>query len=173
MSLFEWSRPVNCGDTPVATCEPVTSIRQASALRVTEKDTNCEKNLSSVEYPSIPIGTSDNNVEYRSGSADKPIVLPRIHQVVGTSIPSILFQLTDGTVKKWIPEPNCANRKLVCGDNGIRLEEDINSNVFENACIGSYSDVSYIAGAVAFSDCNGFDKLKLVFFPKSELPTTS
>lgn len=174
MSLFEWQSPVNCGDedVPPANCEPVTSIKTASALRVTDHSTQCERNLEGDEYPAIPVATSSNKVEYRSGTAQQPLKL-RIQDNEGTSIPSLLFKLPDGTIKNWIPPKNCIDQKLLVRESGIYLGKDINSNIFETACIGSYASVNYIAGAVTFTDCNGEEKIKLVYFPKSELPTGS
>lgn len=171
---FQWQPLVNCGDenVPPANCEPVTSVKIASAIRVTDPSTQCEKNLEGEEYPAIPVATSSNKVEYRSGTAQQPLKL-RIQDSEGTSIPSIMFKLPDGTIKNWIPPKDCVDQKLLVRESGIYLGQDVNSNIFETACIGSYASVEYIAGAVKFIDCNNEEKIKLIYFPKSELPTSS
>jgi len=102
-------------------CEPLETTTQASRL-VVEDTAACQKTLqtpSSSQEILKSVGgklswttggnnsllTKDNNgfIELRDGSVSEPIILPNIAQHTGSSVPSQLVMLSDGTVKVWEP----------------------------------------------------------------------
>lgn len=173
MALFEnWEDPVNCGDLPDL-CTPIETIQTARAPMATEPETFCFKELISPDHPALMVSLSDLQTELRSGSAARPIPINAVQHTQSPKVPTLAFRNNKGELAVWNPPPDCSGKKVVFESDQFQLKDDINSNVFDKACIGAYDDVTYMVGAVLFTDCNGNEKMKLVFFPKDELPIGS
>lgn len=173
MPISKWNSLVECGDEETSTsCDKLKEASYGRAPLVAGND-NCARELISDQYPSMPYAMNDSKAELRSGSASKPFILPLLQKSSSESSWSVVSSKSDGTLFRWKPDQTCYNRKVIATPDGFDLVYDQNSNVFDNACIGTVSDVDYIAGAIQFGDCEGNMKIKLVFFPKSELITSS
>lgn len=174
MPIFNWNQPSTCESPSLPLCDPPPVTKQASGLVVYDQDSNCQAKLGYGEAPAIVMDLG-GEVKTVSGSHDEPMKLPHIKKVLSMMADRIVSQSPDGTMSAWQPNTDCLTRRVVFNGDAKRFElvEDINSNVFSNQCIGSYSDVDYVAGVTTFQDCAGNTKLKLVFFPKSQLPNGS
>lgn len=172
MAINSWNNKVSCGDE-TAECDKLSEVVNGKAPLVEGID-NCAKALTSEQYPGVMVATSSSRTELRSGSKKQPIRLPLIDVSHSASVPSLAFQNSAGDIKIWKPAKVCYQRRVVMDESeSFRLVEDLNPNVFDNACIGTIDDVDYVAGAVLFNNCAGEQRVKLVFFPVSELSTSS
>jgi hypothetical protein len=172
MPLFTWPDKSSCGDTPSDSCAPLPYKESVKALRATDSDSSCEVDLTSSEHPSIPVILSDELTEPRSGSASNPIPISLVQQYAGTGpVPTLLYRNLAGELQAWDPPSTCDNKKVVVENGSFALKEDVNSNIFEEACLGVIADAEYIAAARAFVDCNGATKIKLIFVDKNEICT--
>lgn len=171
MPVFNWATKQECGDEPATTCDALQEKSIGRAPLVAGDD-NCPKELvgPSKNYPAFVFSLSDKKTELRDGSTEKPLSTPRIIKHTGESVSRIKSQRADGTWFDWLPTEECFDRRMVYKQGvGFTLIYDQNSNVFDNACIGTLDDVDYIAGAIQFEDCDGNTKVQLKFFPKGEL----
>jgi len=171
MPIFNWTAKQTCGDEPAESCEALQEKSLGRSALVAGSD-NCPKELvvDSKHYPAFVFSVNDGLTELRNGSAEKPLGTPNIIKHPGESVARLKSQRDDGTWFDWLPSEECYDRRLVYKQGvGFTLIYDQNSNVFDNACIGTLNDVDYIAGAITFEDCDGNTKVQLKFFPKSEL----
>ena len=172
MPLFNWPDKSSCGDTSPNQCTPLPYKESVKAIRGTDQDTSCEIDLISEEHPAIPIILSDMSTEPRSGSALNPIPINLVQEYAGAGpVQSILYKNLAGEMQAWTPPTSCDNKKVIVNNGKFSLANDVNSNVFEEACVGAIRDADYIAGARAFIDCAGVTRIKLVFFNKNEFCT--
>lgn len=171
MPLFNWPEKSSCGDTPPDQCPPLPYTEAVKSLRGSDKDTSCEVDLISQEHPAIPVILSDMSTESRSGSSTNPIPINLLQEYSGSGpVPALLYKNLAGEMQAWQPPQGCDKKKVVVDAGKFHIVDDVNNNVFEEACIGSAADADYIAGAKQFIDCNGVVKIKLVFFDKDQLP---
>jgi len=172
MPLFTWPDKSSCGDTPSDSCAPLPYKERAKALRATDPDSSCEIDLISPEHPAIPVILSDMSTEPRSGSASNPIPINLVQEYTGSGpVPSLLYKNLAGEMQAWNPPVNCNNKKVIVDNGKFSIVAEVNSNVFEEACLGVIGDADYIAGARAFVDCEGVTRIKLVFFDKDQFCT--
>ena len=171
MPLFNWPEKSSCGDTPPDQCAPLDVRETIKSIRGSDQDTSCEVDLVADQHPSLPVILSDMETVARSGSTANPIPINLLQEYGGAGpVPSILYKNLAGELHAWKPPIGCDGKKVVVEGGNFHIIDDVNSNVFEESCIGSSSDADYIAGAKQFIDCNGVVKIKLVFFPKAQLP---
>lgn len=168
MALFEWDDPTSCGDAPPDVCDTLETVTTARSLVVTDPSSFCTKELLADDYPSLPSMIGDTQVEGRSGSVESPIPLNKVQTYVGDTVPELFFRNNAGQLAAWNPPFDCDNQKVIIQNGAFTYIPDINSNVYDESCIGSIGDVDYIAGAKQFVDCNGNTKLRLIMFPKEE-----
>ncbi len=174
MGLFNWGSQKQCGEDTSPACDKIPETSAGRAFVVINPQSQCPSELIPTEYPALGIALGPEIVELRSGSKASPIPLERLQEYNGkTDARELLIRNISGQMVAWNPPPDCADNKVIFDGQKFRLKPDVNSNVFEEACIGSIADVDYIAGGKGFTDCNGVSRLKLVFFPKSELPSGS
>lgn len=172
MPLFNWPDKSSCGDADPTSCEPIPYKEVVKALRATDADTGCEVDLISSQHPAIPIVISDILTEPRSGSAASPIPLNLLQQYGGVGpIPHLVYKNVAGEMAAWKPDANCSGKKVIVENGNFFLQDDVNSNVFDETCVGDISEADYIAGAREFTDCNGVTRIKLVFVPKDQVCT--
>lgn len=170
MPLFNWSGKSTCGDTPPSSCEPLPSIKQGKAIVVTDPTSACISELNGDEFPALMVATNENDAKLKSGSSAQPIVLTRVQQSQATRIPTLFYRNEAGQLTVWKPPVTCDGKKLVVQNGEFVLTDDVSPNSFNTDCVGSYAGVEYIVGATMFTDCAGIQRVKLVLFPKSELP---
>jgi hypothetical protein len=169
MAIFKWDEQTTCGDeTPVDTCAPLDAKTSIRSLRGTSIQDGCEVDLIAADYPALACLVGDEQTDARSGSAAHPIPLGKVQKYTGKTIPELFFRNGAGNLASWDPPNTCDNKKVVIDSGSFTYEDDINSNVFSEACIGSIEDVELIAGGTEFVDCNGVTRVKLVFFPKEQ-----
>ena len=172
MPINSWGPKRNCGDDP-SECEPFKEVAFGTTPIVAGSD-NCAKSLVAEEYPALVFASNDGKTALVSGSKKNPLHLSKLDKSLHPSVPSIVFQNATGDVKAWKPAAACYRRRVVVEpDSSFTLIEDLNPNVFENACIGTIDDVDYFAGAVIFQNCEGQDRIRLKFFPVSNLSEES
>jgi hypothetical protein len=171
MPINKWKSKAVCGEEASEGCEALDEVTYGKFPVIVGND-NCQKGLVSEKYPGIPYAESVKKTEIRTGAKEKPLTFPLLQETTGTSILSIVTKKSDGQLAAWKPVVQCYDRRVVHKATGFELVEDINSNVFHNACIGTISDVDYVAGAVSYDNCDGDTRMRLVFFPKDEVCST-
>lgn len=131
-------------------CEAIPLVSPGKFLRVTDPDTQCEKNLDpECSTPSIPVQVSADSVELRDGSYASPIQLPQMQRIVGGSFSSLMIMLSDGTIKRFSPNELCGRNKLIFENGKFSLEEDtIPDLISTDICEGGCDDVDYVVGAI-------------------------
>lgn len=169
MALFEWDEQTECGDESSNECEALDTITSSKAIRVTDPSSNCEKDLISPQYPAVPVLIGDELTEPRSGSEAHPIPIDRVQEYTGNTVPVLAFRNTAGQLAVWNPPTTCDGKKVIVQDGDFKLIDDVNINIFDESCIGSIADVDYIAGGRLFDDCNGVQRMQMVFFPKDSM----
>lgn len=171
MPIFNWPDKSSCGDTSPAQCTPLPYKEAVKAIRGTDQDTSCEVDLISEEHPAIPVILSDMVTEARSGSSANPIPINLMQEYTGGGpVPTLLYKNLAGEMQAWNPPINCNKKKVIVDGGNFNLADDVNSNVFEESCIGNIADADFITGAKTFVDCNGVTRVKLIFFDKNQLP---
>lgn len=170
MGLFTWDGPSYCGDEPATVCDPLVAEESVKALHGTSFNGGCAVDLISPEYPAIPVVISSILAEPRSGSAAHPIPIGLVQESESMFAPTLMFRDNSGNLNVWKPDASCKGKRMTFDAGSFRLKDDENSNVFDQDCVGSFADCEYIVGARSFVDCEGNSKMKLVFFPVSELP---
>jgi hypothetical protein len=173
MPIFNWEGPTYCGDAPATVCDPLETAEIVKAPHGTSLAGGCPVDLISPDHPAIMVSLSDVQTELRSGASDRPIPLDRVQKSISMSANSLLFRNASGQLTVWEPDANCFDKRLIYDAGQFKLIDDVNSNVFDQSCIGSFADAEYIVGARKFTACDGTEKMKLIFFPVAELPTTS
>lgn len=172
MPLFTWSDKSSCGDTDSSSCAPLPYKETVKALRASDVDTGCEVDMIASQHPSIPIVISDILTEPRSGASSSPIPINLLQEYAGNGpVPTILYKNIAGEMHAWKPDASCNGKKVIVDNSNFVLQDDINSNVFDETCVGDISEIDYIAGAREFTDCNGNTKIKMVFVPKDQVCT--
>ena len=167
-NLFNWQSIEECDDSADAeACVAKEGILEAKALIVSDPD-SCEKDLCSLEYPAVPIARSDSDVQLWDGSALRPLRLDRLQRQTGGSFPALMILRPDGTMLGWNPDDECNDHRLVVRDQLIQAVPDDNPAIFDQQCACNASDVTHIAGATLFTDCNGDEKFSICFFPRDQ-----
>ena len=170
MPLFTWEDPVYCGDEPATVCDALKTATRVKAAHGTSLSGGCPVDIVSDEHPAIMVSFSDVQTELRSGSVAWPIPLDLVQKAISMTVPSLAFRNATGQLAIWEPNADCFDKRVVFDSGNFKLIDDVNSNIFDQSCIGSYSDCEYLVGARNYIACNGESKMKLVFFPVSELP---
>ena len=173
MPLFNWDEKAFCGDAPATVCPANPTQEYVTAPHGTSPDGGCVADLISPDHPAMLVSLSDIRSELRSGTVERPIPIDLVQHTNSSLVPSLAFRNHAGQLSIWEPDNNCFDKRVVVDGGKFKLVDDTNSNIFDGACIGTFSDVEYIAGARSFIDCNGNTRVKLVFFPVAELPTLS
>jgi len=176
MGLFNWAAQDQCGEDSSTPCDPLPYKEGGRALMATDKVSRCPIELKATEFPSIPVILGAETVEARSGSIAQPIDFSKVQTHKGIAgVPELFFRNAAGQFAAWRPEASdsCLQKKVVFKDGVFQIKADVNSNVFEEACIGDIADVDYVAGAKEFTDCAGNTRVKLIFFPLDQLPSGS
>lgn len=168
MAHFEWDDPTSCGEAPPEVCDALETVTTGRSIVVTDPSSLCSKELVSDEYPAIASLIGESQTQGRSGSSSSPISLTRVQTYTGSTVPELFFRNEAGQLSAWNPPLNCDNQRVVIRDGDFAYIPDVNSNVYDESCIGSIQDVTLIAGGAQFTDCNGNTKVKLVFFPREE-----
>lgn len=133
-----------------ASCERILETSTGRALRVTDKDTLCEKDLvAGCEYPSIPVQLNETTVELRDGSVSSPIKLPNLQKQIAGSFTGIVITLPDGTVKVFKPADLCGRYRLVV-ENGIfkLIDDGMSDVIIADICEAECNDVDFVIGAI-------------------------
>jgi hypothetical protein len=170
MPIFNWDEEVYCGDAPPASCDPIPEVDTVTAPHGTNPSGGCPADLISPDHPALLVSLSDVQTQLRSGAAARPIPIDLVQKTSSPVIPTLMFRNAAGQMAVWDPGDDCLRKRVIYDAGDFQLADDINSNIFDEACIGNYSDVEYMVGARRFTDCNGQTKIKLVFFPVAELP---
>ena len=173
MPVFNWDDKVLCGDAAPTVCDPIPAVGSVMAPHGTNPDGGCPADLISPDHPAMLISLSDVQTELRSGASTRPIPIDLVQEANTQSVPTLMFRNAIGQMSVWKPAANCALKKVICNNGKFELTDDTNNNTFDEACIGSFSDVDYGVGAKSFIDCNGQTKMKLIFFPIEEWPYVS
>jgi hypothetical protein len=173
MPAFNWDPQVYCGDAPPTQCDPIPEVSTVTAPHGTNPNGGCPADLISPDHPALLVSLSDVQTELRSGAGTRPIPIDKVQETGSQTVPTLMFRNAIGQMSVWNPDANCSQKKVIVDNGDFKLIDDTVSNVFDGACIGSFADIEYGVGATSFIDCNGQQKVKLIFFPIAEWPYMS
>lgn len=114
--------------------------------------------------PSIPLQVSNQAVELRDGSAEKPIELPAIQKHDGYSTAALLVQSESGSIRSWRASGLTGRKKLVLLEGVFTLVEDLNTDLFaDTMCSAQCKDIHGLLGyREGFVQCDGQEDIPVI-----------